>query len=171
MNLEHLANLAEITGIMLVVVSLAYLNVQVRQNTKMLRSAANQGAAEEIQQMYAPLISDATMTEIFIRGMQDPDSLTPVEHGRFTSFFMSSTFVLQNWYFQTREGLVESNTMNSLCKLLADMSESPGHRQFWTSRRYAFSPEFVEFIEEQVLKQGGDKNYKPFQATPSRNSE
>jgi hypothetical protein len=58
MNLEQFANVAEIVGMIMVIVSLIYLNIQVRQNTTMLRSTATQGATDQLVGMYNSLISD-----------------------------------------------------------------------------------------------------------------
>ena len=45
MTLEDLGNIGEFVGAVAVVVSLLYLAVQIRQNSRLLRSAASQAAA------------------------------------------------------------------------------------------------------------------------------
>jgi len=106
MPLEQLANIAEVFGMIVIVVSLIFLTVQVRQNTSMLRSTATQGAIDQVSVMYGPLISDPSVTEMFIKGLDDPSTLSPVETGQFFSFWLRGFFIVQNWYFQTREGLM-----------------------------------------------------------------
>ncbi|MDH3990589.1 MAG: hypothetical protein OEV34_15755 [Gammaproteobacteria bacterium] len=42
MGLEYVANIAEIVGVILVVVTLVFLSLQIRQNTQALRSTTIQ---------------------------------------------------------------------------------------------------------------------------------
>ncbi len=164
MNLDQLANLAEIIGMVIVIVSLIYLNIQVRQNTTMLRSTAIQGATDQVVEMYDSLIASEAMTDIFMRGLPDPDSLTGVETGRFFAWWMRAMFIMQNWYFQTQQGLVENGTFSSMCKLFTDMSETAGLMQFWGARKHAFDPGFVKFMDDEVFSRQGDKNYRVLSA-------
>jgi hypothetical protein len=160
MNLEYLANLAEVFGMIMVVISLIYLNIQARQNTIMLRSAATQGATDQVADSYTLLISDEGMTDIFMRGLPEPESLSPVENGRLWSWWMRAMFIMQNWYFQTRDGLMHQSALNSLGKLMTDMGQTKGLQQFWAARKYAFDPEFVKFMENEVFNQQANENYR-----------
>lgn len=167
MNLEQFANVAEIVGMIMVIVSLIYLNIQVRQNTTMLRSTATQGATDNLVEMYDSLISDESMTDIFMRGLTDPDSLSPIETGRFFAWWMRAMFITQNWYFQTREQLLDRSTLDSLGKLMSDMGQSPGLQSFWKARKFAFDPDFVRFMDEELLARDGSSEYRPLSTSPS----
>lgn len=63
MILEQMANIAEILGIVIVIVSLIYPNVQVKQNSVMLRSTATEGVTDHLVEMYDSLISSENMAE------------------------------------------------------------------------------------------------------------
>ncbi len=162
MGLDVLANVAEITGIVIVIISLIYLNVQTRQNAKMLRSAATQGATNQIARMYEALYSDASMTDVFMRGLDDPQSLSSVESGRFFSWWMQSMFSLQNWDFQTRDGRMGKSALESVCKLLTDLGQTTGFQYFWSNRKFAFDPEFVRFLDDDVLARTPDASFRVF---------
>ena len=82
---------AEVLGAFGVIASLAYLAVQIRQNTfSMDRTArAAKGAAYQdflgyFQNSMMPLAFDETISEIIRRGMIDFDSLSEAETFRFT---------------------------------------------------------------------------------------
>ena len=72
MPLEQLANIAEILGMLVVAVTLIFLTLQMRQNTKALRSSAAQNAHEMAETIYSRIIEDADLTDIVLRGFSDP---------------------------------------------------------------------------------------------------
>ena len=76
MTIEQLANIAEVFGMILVAITLIFLTVQVRQNTKALKSSAASSAHEQVgTQLYRPLATDESLADIFVRGLDDPASL------------------------------------------------------------------------------------------------
>lgn len=166
MELEYLANMAEVAGMIIVVISLVYLTIQVRQNTIMLRSTATQGATDQVANTYSLLVADESMTDIFMRGLPEPESLSPVEIGRFFSWWMRAMFIMQNWYFQTRDGLMHRSALDSLGKLMTDMGQTAGLKQFWAARKYAFDPEFVKFMDDDVFSRKADENYRALSRKP-----
>ena len=162
MPLEQLANIAEVFGMIIVAVTLIFLTVQMRQNTSMLRSAATQGAHERISVMYEPLISDPSLTEIFLKGMDDPSKLSAVEVGRFVAWWSQAFFVVQNWYFQTRNGFMDDELLNGFSLLMTDMFQKPGMKSVWEQRKYMFAPEFVKFLDDEVFSRSPSPGYQVF---------
>ena len=77
MTLEQYANLFEIVGGAIVVVTLIFLVIQLRQNTRALKSTiilCNQGHTLTV---YQTLMEDSMM-EVILKGMPRPSDLTPV---------------------------------------------------------------------------------------------
>ncbi len=152
MPLEQLANIAEVFGLFVVAITLIFLAVQMRQNIKMLRSTATQGANDQITSFYDPLISDPTFTDLWVRGMKEPSNLSAIETGRFFSWWLQAFFILQNWYFQTREGLIDEELLNSFSKLMTNMGQTPGTKYVWEERRYMYAPDFVSYVDDLIGK-------------------
>jgi hypothetical protein len=82
---------AEVLGAFGVIASLAYLAVQIRQNTALMDRTARaaKGAAYQdflgyFQSATLPAVHDAEIAEIVRRGMIDVDSLSEAETFRFT---------------------------------------------------------------------------------------
>jgi hypothetical protein len=63
MALEHYANIAEIVGVILVVVTLVFLTLQIRQNTKALRSTTIQSVMQSELAMMSILVENAATWE------------------------------------------------------------------------------------------------------------
>jgi len=69
MALEYYANIAEIVGVILVVVTLIFLTLQIRQNTRALRSTTIQSVMQSEIAMMSILVENAATWEKIISGM------------------------------------------------------------------------------------------------------
>ena len=70
MALDYYANIAEIVGVILVVVTLVFLTPQIRQNTRALRSTTIQSVMQSEVAMMSILVENADTWEKIISGMQ-----------------------------------------------------------------------------------------------------
>ena len=166
MALEQLANIAEIVGMLVVAVTFIFLTLQMRQNTKALRSAAAQSAHEMAEAIYHPLIADAGLTDIVLRGMSDPATLTAVETARFTSFWQNGFFTLQNWFYQRKEGVLDEGIWGGWSKILTDVNTTPGIQTFWQRRRQYFSDDFRKYLETDLFLRKPSPDYRPLGTSP-----
>jgi hypothetical protein len=164
MSLEQLANIAEVFGMIVVAITLIFLTVQMRQNTKMLRSGATQGAHDQLANIYQPLVTDPSLTDLFWKGMEDPSKLSVVEKGRFFAFWLNAFYIYQNWYFQTREGHMDEVLLNAWGRLLTDMYQTAGLKVFWEQRKYVFAPDFVHYLDNDVYVRSPTPGYRVFDA-------
>ena len=153
MPLEQIANIAEIFGMIVVAITLVFLTMQMRQNTRAIRSSAAQNVNEMAVAIYASIVADAEVADLLVRGLRDPDTLTDVETARFIAHWQSSFFTWQNWFHQWREDALDDGTWEGFSRLLNDIYQTPGIRYFWQQRRQYFSGEFREHLETNVFTQ------------------
>lgn len=166
MTLEQFHQVSEIVAAVVVAVTLIFLTIQLKQNTKMLRSAATQGAHDQISDIYHPLMTDESLADIWLRGLRDPSRLSAVETARFYSFWLQAMFDMQNWYLQSREGLLDETMLNSFGQVIANLHKSsPGFATFWEQRNYLYTPDFIRFIEEDVFTRRMTPGYQPLGAS------
>ena len=161
MNWDAIAAVSQAVGAIAVIVTLIYLARQVRQNTAALRSAATQGAHDQAANFYGTLSSDPELVMVVARGVETPDELSDAERGQFYSLLMRSLFNFQNWYLQTRDGLMDDTLLASWSRIVTGISGSPGFKQFWADRSHIYAPEFVNFMETQIISQERQEWYKP----------
>ena len=79
MSLEDLGNLGEALGGLAVLVTLVYLAIQTRENTKALRAATFQQVVDSFADISGSLSHDRELTEIVLKGRQDLASLDEVD--------------------------------------------------------------------------------------------
>jgi hypothetical protein len=165
MSIEQLANIAEVIGLLLVVITLIFLTVQMRQHTKALRSSATNAAHEQVgTQIYRPLSMDATLADIFVRGLDDPTSLSKVETARFFAFWQNAVFTMQNWFYQWRDGALDEVFWTSWSKIMSNNHPTPGFRLFWSQRKYLFSEDFINYCEAELFTKEPAPGYRPLGA-------
>ena len=161
MNWEAISAFSDFFAAIAVIVTLAYLAVQIRQNTRALKSAATQGAHEQSSALYDQLADDNGLADIFYRGLDDPESLSREEMARLFAFLLSTLFRFQNWYYQTRNGVLDPELFDSWAKILSPLSGLPGYQFFWEQRRHMFAPELVAYLETRVYLKDRDPDYRP----------
>jgi hypothetical protein len=106
MTIQDLGSIGEFVGGLLVVVSLFYLAMQIRQNTRSLRAAAHQEAVRGANGWSALLVQDLDRNRLLFEGCRDHSSLSPEELNQFTHLVMM--FLRDYWlaHHLEDEGLI-----------------------------------------------------------------
>lgn len=150
MALEHYANLFEIIGGVIVIVTLIFLVIQIRQNTLALRSATVLESHKTTLTVYGLLLDDS-MIRVLSKGMPRPSELTPTEKAKFHAFWTATLQNYQQTYFQIRAGTYDESLYDGWWQVLRDNFLSPGFQLHWEQRKFILSQEFQDFVEREVL--------------------
>lgn len=161
MSWDAISAISDILAALAVVVTLVYLAIQIRQNTSAIRSTTTQAAHDQAAMFYDLIASDSQLGDIFSRGLYDPEALNSAETARSYAALSSATFRSQNWFFQTRSGLMDRELLESWNRVLRQVSGMLGHRRFWEERRHVYAPEYVTYLEQEVFLSERDPDYRP----------
>lgn len=148
MNWEAIGAIGETAGAIGVIVTLLYLSLQIRQNTRATRVTAIQTAAESSAHFTEQLAIHADLSDIFWLGMFDPESLNSRDFRRFVSAmnaFMRREAVNYRLY---KEGHLPEQDWQSRRKNLAGIIQQPGTRLFLEMAQNALPPDFVELATD-----------------------
>jgi len=152
MNWEAIGAVGEIVGALATVLTLAYLALQIRQNTTSVK-AASAGSFRSAQTDFNALISQNLETaDLYYRGLEDPDSLSDLEKKAFGNLL--GIFVL---HLQHAEELEAAGTLSSEAAFARDgqldwVVAQPGfqvHMKNWVS---TFPPRFRTRAEEATRR-------------------
>jgi hypothetical protein len=161
MTIEQWGAIGEVIGAVAVVCSLLYVGLQMRQNSKSVRSATATAATEISNNVYTPVIRDPELAEIAIRGLNDPNELNSVEMHRFTAHWHNSFIVLQNWFYQWREGNLDGDIWAGWSQVFCDLYTTPGIKQFWERRKGYFAAPFITYCESTLFQGEPTPGYIP----------
>ena len=168
MSWEAVSAIAEVVGVIAVVISLVYLAVQVKGNTQQIERAAqanrtqNWQAVTENFNVWRQMLAMPGNAEIWIKGINSLDDLSRKERLQFNnlanSVFWSGWFM---FHIQQSEGLMGDVNANAY----RDMFRHPGLRDWIESSKQAQSgDEYCEFLE-RVKESVGTDRLEPGQAS------
>jgi len=147
LSLADLGNLGEFISAVAVVVSVLYLAIQIRQNTRSLRAQAHQSITTHIAELNRTIVEHDEVAEILERGLEDPTVLTPAEARRFNAYNSARFRHYDNLYYQYRVGVLEHSQWSGFSSMLRFHFMQAGLRRWWNDSTAFYSPEFVAFCE------------------------
>lgn len=146
MNWEAIGAIGEIGGALGVIVTLAYLAVQLRQNTKASRLAAIQAASENSSRFSEMLAADAELSELVWRGLRAPESLDAVEKRHFIAVlnvFMRREAVA---FYLHEEGVMPETLWQARLGGLTGTLNQPGTRLYLDLAGHTLPADFRELL-------------------------
>jgi len=150
MNLNELANLGEFIGGIAVIATLIYLAIQLRQNTRALKSAT---LANNTSLWSAMLVSiaDGDKSKAYLHGSIGSDEIEP---GEFLQFFLLSRALFvgfENQHHQFNQGMLDKSIYDGYERSFQDQILSmPGFRRYWKQCQHEFSPQFQGRVKEML---------------------
>ena len=151
MNWEAIGAVGEIVGALAVLVTLVYLAMQIRQNTKSVQAAAVDSANSQVSRIREVIFADADVANMYRRGNEDPASLSEDDTIRYRLLIHNIMLALSNSITQASvSGLSESMTQVEL-PILGRVVGTAGGRWFWDTYRQEFEESFRGMIDELYL--------------------
>lgn len=153
MNWEAVGAAGEIIGALAVFITLVYLAIQIRQNTKAVQAAAIDSANTHVSNIRMHIFSDPDVTSLYRRGNEDPEGLSEEEAIRYRLLIHNILLALSNIITQANvTGLSESTSKTQLPVLVRVVS-TPGGRWFWKGYREEFEESFRRTIDNMLSEQ------------------
>ena len=149
MNWEAISAIAQILGVIVVVITLVYLAAQVRQGNLFARSQARQRMIEQAQsELYAQL-ADPSITYANVKD----GTLTEEEQAKL-SLFLVSFMRQREWeWFQYQDRVIGKDVYGSYHEVIAIHLGTRRGRKWWKALgRYAFNSAFVSEVDQLLAR-------------------
>lgn len=152
MNWDAISALAEVVGVIAVVVSLIYLAVQVKQNTNQLRQENMFKLVRGTLDTNWYYHRDPAAFEVFERGVKNYDALSPQEQAHFHSIVVDLSFYLELVRQLHLAGLIDKAALDVNLRFMLAILNTPGGKQWWAlAQRTKPMPEAqVEFLQNAL---------------------
>ena len=148
MNWEAIGAVGETVGALAVLVTLVYLAMQIRQNTKSVQAAAVDSANSLVSRSREVIFADADVANLYRRGTEDPASLSQDDTIRYRLLIHNIMLSLSNSITQASvSGLSKTGSeveLPILCRVVA----TAGGRWFWDAYRDEFEESFQRIIDD-----------------------
>ena len=143
MNWEAIGAFSEAIGAIAVLVTLVYLTVQLRQNTKAIERSTERGVFDDANDWMYKIIESPEIAELYLAGMQG-ELPSKVERLRF-SLLLNALFVHWGHAFDADAFQIVNNSQ------IAGVLSRPGGAAYWkrtvSNRSISMSPEFVQYVD------------------------
>jgi hypothetical protein len=147
MSLTDLASFGSFVSAVAVVISLIYLALQIRQNTRHSQALIQQGRAARIADTslkLAELRGDDGINACFDGS---PD-VSARDVARFLFTTRSILISAEDSFFQAEEGLLSPIAFESvMASIRSGMMRSPGLNAAWRLTRHGYEPQFRDFMD------------------------
>ena len=151
MTLSDLGNLGEFLGGIGVIVTLAYLAIQIRRNTQEVRSASLDAVAASHFEFQRSVWADPVLNKLWFDGMYGVE-LPEDEGRRFLFMVISLARLWERAYNKSRGGTLESGSWSGIHLELTGVFSFPGTQEYWKRIQFMFPSDFVDFAENAIRK-------------------
>ncbi len=153
MTLEQYSYIAEIVGVILVIASLVYLAIQVRQGTKATQAVSVQAASSLDQEFLLAISADSGKSRMWATYLSAPASLPPDEQLQGSYLMGAMLRRLENILLQKRLGTLSEEGWKSRQPMFAVIARSAGYAAFLELPPAAFfGKDFIEYMNQIRLK-------------------
>jgi hypothetical protein len=150
MNLQSLANIGEVIGAVVVILSLIYLAVQVRQNTEAQRTENYARALDRLAAFQSMLSQDSEISFLFSKGLEDYSNLTTQEKLRFNWIMYEAFGAFEFMFHAARKQSIAEEIWLRWSEAIAWYLTFPGAHKWWMIRPLPFSDSFSLFVESLI---------------------
>ena len=147
---DAIGAVGEVVGGVGVIVTLIYLAIQVRQNTKASEKQNLRDATEFLHSCYRSVIEDQELADISVRGMKDYAALTEAERERF--HYLNVTQLQAATTIIELRG-AEDTSIPSMTDVFDRRMLSAGYREWWIKRgQHIVARDYVDLIDGYYRK-------------------
>jgi hypothetical protein len=156
MNWDAISAISEAVGALGVILTIAYLAVQIRQNTRTMdqhtaavTSASEIAGADEAMEVYMQVANNHELADILYRGNRRLDALSPQELIRFSAYWQSCFISHQNAFFHNKQGFTSNQLWHTYSRNISQYMLLPGVYAWWQRVLYIFDEEFVAYMKKK----------------------
>jgi hypothetical protein len=146
-TLQDLGSIGEVLGALGVIISLIYLAVQIRQNTRSLRASSRQAVLDGQSNFATLLLHNDNMARVYRVGIEDIGKLTDDERVQLDALLVTMFRSFQNLYFEHESSTVEQGIWDGFHRNMLWHMKRPGVREWWETRKVLYSPAFSAFLD------------------------
>ncbi len=140
MTLEDVSLIGQIVAAVTVVASLVFVGIQLRQNTKSVRSATSIAVTDLTIQLGSFVTGSDSGAQVWRMGLQGLDKLTENERARFTAFLSTLIRFFEATRVQWLRGQLDKEHWHNVEHQAMGLAVQPGVKAWWQVRAIGTRP-------------------------------
>jgi hypothetical protein len=153
MSLSDLASIAIIVQGILFIVSIVLVWYQLRENTKLVRTANTQKLVELSVPFNLQLAQDRDLTRIWRQGAEHLEELDEIDQERYFNLLTWWLMLHENIYHQWTKKLVDEDTYISWTRDLEYFARRQNLGNYWERLNTYFEASFAEHVTAIIIRQ------------------
>ncbi|MEJ2171300.1 MAG: hypothetical protein P8X59_00860 [Woeseiaceae bacterium] len=145
MNWEAIGAIGEIVGAAAVIVSLAYLGIQVRNQNIESRIASVHDVLEGFRTEISAF-RNSELAELLGKGSVDYEALSDTEKIQFVAMIQGPLRFWEEAYHQYKAGRLSAQLWNGIHAQMRDFISTDGLQKVWELREHTYSQEFRDYV-------------------------
>ena len=150
-TLEQVYYIGELIAAVVLIISVFYLAIQMKQNTQAIRSTAAYEATQSLSGWYLAIGHDQQSLDVFVRGLSGSENLDGNEKYQFIILVHAAFLSFQNTFYLAYEQTLNEEMKHSLTAAICVIKDTPGFKFYWEQRRGTLMKEFRKYVETEVL--------------------
>lgn len=152
LSLPEWANVAEIIGTVVVIASLAYVGMEVNQNTQAVQLASYQSMNGLLIELDVAQASNGDLNRVMTIAETSPTEVTPEEWIRFVRMAFPRYGMWEYLYLSKQRDAVDENQWLAFEPYYRnEYACKAGYIRFWEEHQEGFAPPFVEYMQSSVI--------------------
>lgn len=145
---QLLGNYGEFVGAIAIVITLIYLAIQVRQNTRMMRASIRQARSDSSVHLYS-LGATSVVAEVREKESRG-EVLTELEEERMFLWNICIWRQQQTIFFQAQDGLLDVQTGDEQSVIVRNLMQYPSARRYWADQSNSLDSRFVAWVDGAI---------------------
>ena len=151
MNWNAIGALGETIGAIAVIISLIYLALQIRAQTREARLQSSYQMTEAFREAISSL-QDSQRAKVAIKALENIDSLEDWERLQFNAIAQRYLRVWEQAHYQFTEGHLDPQLWESIHETYVDLMGEKAIQAVWEVRRHAYRQSFRNYVGEQTFR-------------------
>ncbi len=149
MKLSEWAQVAEIVGGAAIIASLIFVGMQVGENTRVVKMAADRAIDQQNVALNISVVESPDFAALLVRGELDRGSLTTAERARFDNYSLARFGAYENVVGNFSEGFISDEEYQVWARHFEYRFDKPGYKQLWIELRSGYFPAFRSWADER----------------------
>ena len=147
-KLKKIALIVEILGGVAILISLIFVGIQLKDNTKATRSSTATATIGTMTDWYVTMGTNSEASSTFWKFLSDPNSMTKEEQLQHIYNLHGLILTFQNSYYLALEGTLDERIPESLNQVIIGVKDQPGFQLYWKARKSIFFKEYRDYVDE-----------------------
>jgi hypothetical protein len=156
LNWEAVSALAEVFGVIAVLVSLIYIGFEVRRNTRQARLSAQRDLVQELGQLSSCLTTNSELASILLEGAKELENLDAIKQMQFRSYMNHLFALFEQQHLLNHERGGDPETWVAVRSMMDDFLKQTGCKQWWQQRAHYHTGRFQTYVENRMNQLDGN---------------